>query len=1090
MAQIKEPPTVNARVSISAVQKPLKQILKQITKQTGFEFILSEDQLNPNEPYDIQAKNETVQNVLLSLVGKKGIDWTPDGNIITFYKPLVSQPSNNPIPENVLESEKKLIISGRVTDYADNPLYGATIILSGTSTGTTTDETGQFTLGYSNIKKPVLLVSYTGYIRKEVIVNTNDSVRVKLTLAINTLDETVAIAYGSTSRRFNTGSISKISAIEIGNQPVTNVLATLQGRIPGMTVTQSSGLAGTSFTTQIRGRNSLINGSEPLFIIDGLPITPAYKKIDKINSIATQNYDQGGISPFNGINPADISSIEVLKDADATAIYGSRGANGVILITTKRGKPGKIIFSANVSAGISRVAHMEPLLSTPQYLQMRKEAFANDGITPSADAGTVGYAPDLMRWDQNRSVDWQKFLIGGTAHTTDANGAVSGGDANTQFFASAGFHHETSVFPADMAYDRGTSNFTLNHKSSDKRFTLDFNAKYSADKNLLYNADLLSLLLPPNAPTLYDDRGQLNWEENGAAFNNPMADFLRKYQIKTYNALSSLKIGYQLADGLTFRSGFGFNWFKTDENSQEPIAAQNPILHPSTTGSADFATGDIKSYIIEPQLDYTKTFLYGKLSALLGGSWQYSKNYVTNTSGEGYNNDALLNSINGASQITVDTYDYSKYKYVALFGRLIYNYKDRYIINASVRKDGSSRFGPGKRYNYFGAVGAAWIFTNESFAKDALNFLDYGKVRGSYGITGNDQIGDYRYLDTWSSIGVSPYQGIPSLKPDALFNNVFSWERNKKLEIAIELGAFHNRFFTTINYFRNRSDNQLVEYRLPAQTGFMNIIKNIPALIQNKGWEFELTADIIKTPGLNWTLRGNLTIPSNKLIHYPNIENSTYNSIYTVGYSVNLIKRYHSLGIDKNTGLFVLDDVDKSGSLTAVDFRVSGRLDPKYYGGINNSFRFHEFELDCFLEFKNQTVSNYYYSVYVNAMTPGFAFNQAKTVLDRWQKPGDITNVQKFASSTSSTAYALNSNVAYSDAVYSSGAYVKIKNVSLTYSVKKTVLDKLRLQHLRIYVQGQNLFTFTKYKGFDPETPYYFSLPPLRTVRAGLQIGL
>ena len=1094
MAQIKEPPTVNARVSISAVQKPLKQILKQITKQTGFEFILSEDQLNPNEPYDIQAKNETVQNVLLSLVGKKGIDWTPDGNIITFYRSLVPQPSNNPTSENVLESEKKLIIRGRVTDYADNPLYGATIILSGTSTGTTTDETGRFTLGYSNIKKPVLLISFTGYIRKEVIVDINDSVRVKLTLAINTLDETVAIAYGSTSRRFNTGSISKISDIEIGKQPVTNVLATLQGRIPGMTVTQSSGLAGTSFTTQIRGRNSLINGSEPLFIIDGLPITPAYKKIDKINSIATQNYDQGGISPFNGINPADISSIEVLKDADATAIYGSRGANGVILITTKRGKPGKIIFSANVSAGIGKVAHIEPLLSTPQYLQMRKEAFANDGITPSPDAGTVGYAPDLTRWDQKRSVDWQKFLIGGTAHTTDANGSVSGGDANTQFFASAGFHHETSVFPADMAYDRGTSNFTLNHKSTDKRFTLDFNAKYSADKNLLYNsglkAGLASLSLPPNAPALYDDRGQLNWEENGGAFDNPLADFLRKYQIKTYNVLSSLKMGYRLADGLTFRSGFGFNWFKTDENSQEPIAAQNPILHPSITGSADFATGNIKSYIIEPQLDYTKTFLHGKLSALLGGSWQYSKNYVTNTSGEGYNNDALLNSINGASRITVNTYDYAKYKYVALFGRLIYNYKDKYIINASVRKDGSSRFGPGKRYNYFGAVGAAWIFTNESFAKDALNFLDYGKIRGSYGITGNDQIGDYRYLDTWSSIGVSPYQGIPSLQPNALFNNVFSWERNKKLEIAIELGTFHNRLFTTVNYFRNRSDNQLVEYQLPTQTGFSNIIKNIPALIQNKGWEFELTADIIKTPGLSWTLTGNMTIPSNKLIHYPNIENSTYNYLYTVGYSVNLIKGYHSLGIDKNTGLFVLEDVDKNGSLTGDDFKVAGRLDPKYYGGVNNSFRFREFQLDCFLEFKNQTVPNYYFSVYINAMTPGFAFNQAKMVLDRWQKSGDITDVQKFASSTSSPAYALNSNVANSDAVYSSGAYMKIKNVSLTYSVKKIVLDKLKLQHLRIYVQGQNLFTFTKYKGFDPETPYYFSLPPLRTIRAGLQIGL
>ena len=1091
VAQTTEAPDMNMRVTVSAVNQPFKLILKQITRQTGFNFIYPENQLNPKELYTIQAKNETVTSVLLLLVSKKGFRWIADDNIITFYKS--STQATNTLPaQNVPESEKKLIVRGHVTDNVINePLEGATVILNGTSTGTTTDKTGHFILTYSKGKKQVLLVSYTGYVRKEVPVNAGDSViEIVLQQAVNTLDETVAIAYGSTSRRFNTGDVSRVSEMEIANQPVTNMLAALQGRIPGLTITQSSGIPGTSFTTQIRGRNSLFNGSEPLFIIDGVPITPINKKTDKITSIATQNFDEGGISPFNGINPADIASIEVLKDADATAIYGSRGANGVILITTKRGKAGKTIFSANVSTGMGMVAHMEPLLTTPQYLEMRKEAFANDGITPTSVAGTTGYAPDLTRWDQKRSVDWQQFLIGGTARTTEANGSFSGGDVNTQFFASAGYHRETSVFPADIAYKRGTLNFTLNHKSADKKFTLDFNAKYSTDQNRLYKATLLSILLPPNAPALHDDAGNLNWEENGASFANPLADFLRKYEIQTYNVLSNLKVGYHLADGLTFRSGFGFNWSKTKENSQEPIAAQNPALNPSSTGSANFAKGDIKSVIIEPQLDYTKMFSTGTLSALLGGSWQYSKNRTNNISAAGYTNDALLNSLKSAGEITDKLYDNTEYKYVALFGRLIYNYKSRYIINGSARRDGSSRFGPDKRYNDFGAVGAAWIFTNEAFARQIFTFLDFGKIRGSYGVTGNDQIGDYRYLNTWSSTGVSPYQGIPSLQPDGLYNPVFSWERNKKLEAAIELGFFHNRLFTTVNYFRNRSDNQLVEYKLPAQTGFMNIIKNIPALIQNKGWELDITADFIKRKDFNWTLSGNLTVPANKLLRYPGIENSTYISFYTVGYSVNALKRYRSSGIDKNTGLYTFEDVDKSNTFTAADYQIVGKLDPKYYGGINNSFQYHEFRLDFLLEFKNKMVPNYYYSIYLNTLTPGLPTNQTTAVLNRWQKSGDITDVQKFAASTGSAAYELSKTIAYSDAAYSSGTYMRLKNAAVSYSMKKETVSKLKLQSLRVYIQGQNLLTFTNYKGFDPETPYYFSLPPLRTVKVGLQIGL
>ncbi|SFE45384.1 TonB-linked outer membrane protein, SusC/RagA family [Chitinophaga sp. CF118] len=1073
---------VYSRVSLSEDSQPLQLIFKRIKKQSGLYFTFSDKQLDVKERYTIHVKNETVQNVLYELLGEK-FKWVADGKIITFFK--VSETPLQPESSTDLST-----IKGTVTDNSNNPLLGANVRLYKTDLGSSTDALGHFSIT-TKIKKAVLIITYTGYVQQEISASPDDSIRIRLVPSNTRLDEAVVMAYGITSKRLNTGSISKVSGNEISHQPVTSFLSALQGRITGLVVTQSSGIAGTSFSTQVRGRNSLINASEPLYIIDGVPITPISKKIDILVSIASQNYDEGGISPFNGINPADIESIEVLKDADATAIYGSRGANCVILITTKRGKEGKAISQVSVSTGIGKVAHMEPLLSTPEYLEMRKEALANDGITPNDVLGSVGYAPDLKVWDQKRYVNWQKFLMGGTAYTTDANFNISGGNANTQFFGSTSAHHESSVFPSesDVGYKRGTFDFMLNHKSTDKHFTVDFNGKYSLDNNRLYNAVLASILLPPNAPDLHDVSGHLNWAENGAYFNNPLAEFLKKYDIKTYNALASLKLGYRIFEGLTFRSSFGYNRLTTKENSQNPLSAQNPFTTSDKTSSASFASGNFESYIIEPQLDYFRLFPFGKVSFLVGASWQYSKTSIKNLMGIGYTDEALLNSLDAAASVNTISDNRANYKYAAMFGRLNYNYNDRYIVNISARRDGSSRFGPGKKSNNFGSVGAAWIFTNETFAKGLSGFLDFGKLRGSYGITGNDQIGDYRFLNLWSSISLRPYQNINSLLPVTLFNRDFSWERNKKLTAALELGTFDNRLFASVTYYRNRSDNQLLEYPLPATTGFLTITKNWPAVIINRGWEFELTADIIKKPLTTWTISANLTVPYNRLVSYPEIENSSYSSRYNVGSSVNVLKRLRSSGVDKTTGLFTFEDVNKDGLYDTNDYQVVGKQDPAYYGGVGNSFRFRAFSLDIFLEFKKQTVPNYLFAIYLNNLIPGLLSNQATSILDRWQKEGDASSGQKYTASVSSAAYAAKSNVVFSDEAYSNGAYVKLRNVSLSYTMTKAMADKLRLKQVRFYIQGQNLFTFTRYKGFDPETPYYFSLPPLRTIRTGVQFN-
>lgn len=1073
-------------MDLTVSNKSLKAILKLITSSTGLRFVASTSQLDVSEHYSISVKDFSVSQILFELLGRQGFTWTVRGNQVVFSRsgPLTKFPPNSIAK---ISSSKMNVITGIVMDEKGEILPGATVRISGSNLGATTDETGRFSF-MTEQENLVLHTTYTGYTSIETVVSGNDSIRIKLALANNVLDETVVMAYGLTTRRTNTGSIGKVSSSEISRQPVANILGALEGRIPGLAVIPSSGVNGTSFSVQIRGRNSFANGSDPLYIIDGVPYISS-KRINLLGSIAVQSFDAGGISPFNNLNKEDIESIEILKDADATAIYGSRGANGVILVTTRRGKEANASLQLKLSQGIGTVPGLGNLLSGDEYMAMRKEAFANDGITPDNQEGSAGYAPDLLIWNQARHQDWQKLILGGTAKISTFNIALVGGNKVLQYRLSGSVLNATSVFPIDMPYLRGTGDLSLTYHSKNKKLGIDIVANYGKDRNRIFSGTLLSTLAPSNAPGPRDENGKLVWQENGAELDNPLAELYKKYTIKTGNLLSSMKLGYKIVDSLNFILSAGVNRYRDNENSQIPSISKNPGTDSASNGSAKFGTQEIKSYIIEPQLDYTNTFVFGKINALIGTTWQYSSNTNMVLDGNGYTDDSKLSDLSAAPVTALSSQYSSKYKYAALFGRLIYNYQDRYILNFSARRDGSSRFGPGKRWSNFGSVGGAWLFANEDFVKNNLTFLSYGKLRGSYGIIGNDQIGDYKYLDTWSS-NVNPniYQGIIPLTPDALLNTNFSWERNKKMETAIELGFLDNKLLTTFAFFNSTNDKQIIAYRLPAQTGFMNVIKNEGVVVKNSGWEFDMTAEVVRQRHFNWRINANITFPKNRLIKFPDLENYNYSQNFSVGYSLNLLKRYRNIGVDKTDGLYKFEDLDKDGTLSDKDYQNVGDLDPKFYGGIGNSFQWKGLRLDIFLTFRKQTVPNYFFAIFTNNMPPGKLFNQSKWVLDRWQHSGDQTNVQRYVTSDIINGALQSFNVWYSDAVYENNFYLKVKNISLSYSLSGTVLKKMRLSGLRCYLQGQNLVTFTRYKGIDPETPYYFSLPVLRILTVGLDI--
>ncbi|MCW3118105.1 MAG: SusC/RagA family TonB-linked outer membrane protein [Chitinophagaceae bacterium] len=982
-------------------------------------------------------------------------------------------------------------LRGKVETITGQPISGATISVN--LQATTSGADGRFYL--KNVSKgSQLSVTCIGYVRKTLITEPNNDITIKLVATNEQLDEVVIQAYGTTTQRLNTGNISRVTAKEIASQPISNPLEALAGRVAGLTISQTSGVPGAALNIQIRGRSSLdqtLSQNNPLFIIDGIFFEAGNNPYNLLRSSANNQLGQGGLSPLNNINPADIESIEVLKDADATAIYGSKGANGVILITTKKGKAGKTSVTANVYSGFSTVARSIKMLSTSQYVAMRKEGFKNDGITPSRDPSDPGFAPDITLWDTTRNTDFKKLLLGNTAHASDAQVSLNGGSTFTQFNISGGYHRETNVFSNDFADQKASLHFSLNHISESKKFTLVFSGGYVDDRNDLISADLTKYInLPPNLQ-LRDAQGNLTWQEAGINFvnlnniGNPLAIFNQRVSAGTENLFSNLSLGYKIWRQLILKVGLNYNDFRSDESALFPSSSIDPSLSSFTRPSSNFANSERRTWMAEPQLTYSADIGKGVLNVLLGSTFEenrYRNNILNATN---FSSDLLLNNPAAAGTITTSI-DQQLYHYAAVFGRLNYDWQNKYLINATFRRDGSSRFGPGRQFANFGAIGAAWVFSEESVVTDALPFISFGKLRGSYGVTGNDQINNYSYLNLYRNATVT-YQGQATLIPTNLYNADYGWEINRKLEAAIELGFLKDRIFLSVAAYRQRSSNQLINYTLPRQTGFQSVILNLPALVQNSGLEILLTTKNITGKNFKWSTSVNITLPKNRLLDFPNLGQSTYSGLYTIGQPLSVISAFRYTGVDRQTGLYTFQDVNKDGVMDGNDYQPLGNLDPKFYGGISNSIMFHQFQLDFLFEFKKQKGLNYLAQVANNL--PGTAANLPALVLDRWQKPGDNASIQQFSAGNNFDALiAQNVNLLQSDALYSDASYIRLKNVALGYIIPETLTKKLKLGYSKIFINAQNLLTITGYKGLDPETQNFYVLPPLRTIAVGIQL--
>jgi TonB-linked SusC/RagA family outer membrane protein len=1064
----------DAFVKIDVENVSLKTIIKIIENQTEFLFVYSPELI---EGYDyVSFKNDhvPVAEALDEILHNLPIEFKKSkGNILLFRKEIDNE-----------DYTEIISIKGRVSGTNGIPLPGVNVIVKGTTIGTTTDADGYYSIDMP-VGSDVLVFSFIGFATQEVNINAQTDFNITLHEDVMALEEVEirSTGYWSDTKEKSTGSIVKVTAKEIEKQPVTNPLMALQGRVPGLEITPGGGAPGVAPTIRIRGTNSLRekgvspenNGNYPLYVIDGVPITSA-----PILSFGG-SYTGAGYDPLSTLNPSSIESIEVLKDGDATAIYGSRGANGVILITTKLGAKSadRTNFEITSYIGAGQVSKKFDLLNTSQYVAMRKEAIKNDNLA----IGPLD--SDLNVWDSTRYTDWQKLLIGGTANISDIQGTLSAGNKNTSFRFNGGYHKETLVFPGDFYYQRASGQLSVNHKSTDNKFTGSISATYGLEDNLLFNdaGGLVSaaVSLPPNAPPLNNPDGTLNWEmfmANGqliSSWTNPLSYLLNKQTTKTNNFLTSGNFSYDLYDGIILSINGGYTNMNSLEVGVYPSMARQP--NNPAQGNANFRENKRHSWILEPKLSYVKNFGVHSFSGLVGGTLQSNSAIANLTLASKYPSDALLGSIKGASVIDISQEDYTVYKYMSTYARLGYTLSQRYLINFTARRDGSSRFGPGNRFGNFGAIGIGWIFSNEKFLQSASNILSFGKLRASYGKTGSDQVGDYKYFDLYD-ITTYKYNGRNGFTPSALFNSDYAWEVTKKLEAAVELSFFDNRISFEINWYRNRSSNQLINYTLPIITGFSSVTSNFPATVQNTGIEGIVNAEILNSGNWRWSLALNISLPKNKLVKFEGIEESPYATFYKVGQPLSVQALYTYKGINQETGLYDFVDQNNDGLFNDLDKTLQNPNDRAFYGGLNHTIQYKMLELALLFQFSNQSASRYYAGV-----MPGLRNNQPIEVLDHWQKAGDLVDTQRY--STLPTATQRYNLLVGSNYSVVNAAFVRLKTVSIALRLPQQWLKKTKMQQAKVFCQGQNILTFTSYPGLDPETGN--TLPPLRMITVGLQ---
>ncbi len=980
-------------------------------------------------------------------------------------------------------------VTGKVTDATTGELLpGVTIVIKGTTSGVASDLDGSYVVDVPS-NTTVLQFTSVGYASQEIAVGSRTVIDVAMQADVTMIEELVVIGYGFKKKRDLTGSISSISAANIEDTPVKDVLSALQGRAPGVFVTSNSGAPGDGITVRVRGYSSLNSGNDPLYVIDGVPI--------ESNSMTSLNgYDMHGLNPLSDINPGDIESIEVLKDAASTAIYGSRAANGVVLITTKRGKEGKATVSLNYFSGISQITRKLGVLNATQWREVIIDSYKNldrynNATTPTEPHWT---AIDSLNPMNSGDVDWQSVMYR-KAWQHQVELGVQGGTEAARYAFSTSYLDQDGIFLASN-YKRITSRLNTDFKVSDK-LTIGQNISFTNGKNNRINAGgtgnlslVQSILVrPPIYSLTYPDGSPINYF-NGKRNPVGMAEECTHLNVSN-RIIGNQYLEYDIMEGLMFRTSLGIDYITMKEDEFYPTTVDYRAGY--NWGSVRARTN--MTWANENYLTYTTTLADAhEISAMAGFSMQDWRMETTGLDGLYFASDNIR-TLNGAGTISNQAVNRTdEHSMVSYFGRLSYNYKGRYIAEANLRADGSSRFGAENRFGYFPSASAAWRFSDESFA-DGLGFLTDGKLRLSVGQGGNESIPNYVSGGEFS-IGTN-YLTYSGAAPTVMPNQALKWEVTTQYNLGIDLSMFNNRVSFVGDFYIKNTTDLLFAVPIPETTGFGYITRNIGD-ISNKGMEFAVNTHNFDGD-FQWSTSFNIGFNKNTVVSLPEdvltngyIQNGTYHILKedeSIGtfygwkflgvYSrdednVNGVKFGSETGKVFKGGDIIWDDVNDDNIINDLDKQIIGNAQPIFAGGFNNDFSYKNFGLNIFLQF---SYGNDIYS-HLNSMRNWvFAYNNVSTdALNRWREQGDVTDYPAPVRNDPMR----NEYLRVSDRWIEDGSYMRLKNVTFSYTLPTAITGKVGISRLRAYVTGQNLMTFTHYTGYDPEVNSY----------SGLQVGV
>lgn len=950
------------------------------------------------------------------------------------------------------------VITGHITDVrTGEPLIGASVIVkSEKGKGVVTDIDGNFSLK-TKVEAPLTLrVEYVGYRAIDVdVYDFEEPVEIQLIDNSNRLNEVVVLGYTQVKRQNLTGSVASVKGADIASTAASGFNEQLQGQAAGVIISGSSGTPGSGVFVRLRGTTSINAGNDPLYIIDGVPI----------NSQPLQSIANGGqtINALSDLNPNDIEKIEVLKDANATAIYGARGANGVVLVTTKRGNKGqKTRVSFNAEYGFAKAAKLWDLASGPETAQILNEAWINDGKDPSLvpyrskESGGLGLPEEQNTYDRQSAI----FR---TAAIQNYNLAISGGNERTRFYIGAEYTDQEAIVRT-QDFSRLGLRVNLDHD-------INKNVSLSTGTSLQWTRRSLSRIA--NSPkgilqaSVHHSTLLNPYNEDGSYARYGIFDNIyaliensnhHTYGLRTVDNVSLL---WKIISGLQFKSTVSLDY----NNYREKRYFNTQLADGQPNGSAEDATAINYTITAEQLLNFNKDIKkIHSIAAFLGNSVQYTGLRTQDIKGSGFPDNALQELASAA--ITTGQTAFSSYSLVSFFGGANYSLLNRYALDVNLRADASSRFGKNNRWGLFPSIGASWTISEESWLKSA-KYIDGLKIKASIGWTGNQNIDDFASLGLWNGGGV--YNDQSGVLHTQLANPELKWETTRQWNVGLEGSFLNGRISFEVDVYNKYTYDLLLSTPIPGKTGFSSTYSNLGEM-SNKGVEFQITTKNIQKKDFNWETSFNIAHNANLIERLP-VSFSQYDRDWVrleEGKPMYSFWLYKQLYVDPQTGNAVYDDVNDDSKITVADRQIVGDAWPDFTGGLRNAFRWKNIDLSLFFYFSvGNDVFNMNRFFQEHGGMRGTNWGLLKSQMDRWQKPGDVTDIPK--ASTLANADGSSNNGFASSRFLEDGSFLRLRNVSLGYTFPKKLVAKAGIERLRIYVNATNLFTITGYSGADPE---------------------